>query len=924
MLYTLDKYNQQFNDHNEISGSVSDIKFGTAGIRSKMEQNYSGINPTTVAVATRAFGMTLLKKNKKPSVVVARDNRENGKLFTDIIGSVLTALGIKVYVAKNKGMIATPMLSYSIMKLKATGGINITASHNSKEYNGFKVYGKDGGQLIPEMTEEIEDIIHKTNDLSVIKFTTPKFEFIKNELFSSYVDSLVKGKEIKDIKVSYSSLAGTGSAIAHELFNKLNIDSHIVEEDGYEASDFNGIINPNPENDKSFKKVMRSARREKSDLAIITDPDADRFGIVAKYKRRYKYLTANQMALLILDNIVRGNQFNKDSYIVMSEVSSYSVHNYAKAHGIKVVVTPVGFKNISDAIITNGKKNFLFAFEESYGMLMNPNISMDKDGFQGAIESMAVASSLKKEGKTLFSRLLEIQKSYGFYRNIQLVKKADAEVTKKLIKKLMRVKQVAGSKIKEEIKRSNGKSINYYQLNLADGSRIIIRPSGTEPKLKIYIETVSKGESIMHSVIREREITNFINEMSEEFPEKKLSWKGALKYSIFLGIMALTLYFVFEVIYGVVAGSKSKETGYAIFNNNASWIFLIFIVGWAFSLFLSSLQRKKLIQFHGQKVKFRHIYISTIMGQFISWITPFAIGGDGVGYWYMRRQGFKRGPLISSYLTSTIVYQFSMIIFTAVLLPFGLDMFKDVLFNGSVHSKAVMWLFITGLIWDLFSSIMIITLSTSRIFQEWIVKTAIKLLEWLPFVRISDPGSVAAGYQYEFQELRIGMKKLWKSKSLMSEVFIYEILNKLFAISAFGYIALGIVQGDLKYGSYFSQLIANDVIGSANSLSITPGGSGTGEYITINIKDKIYDIISPGTSGSETAAGMDMIYKFFVVWPTLGISVMMILTIIAGEKRVKYNKINNQKSSTRFYRIVTIPWVAAIGTYFTVLLTITL
>lgn len=901
-------------------------EFGTAGIRGLVGAGTKKINYLTIGLATEAYAQYLIsniKDVKKMGIVIANDNRRNGFLYRDLVSKIMDKHGIKTYIMDKNRMMATPLLSFLIRKLKAAGGVNITASHNPKEYNGYKVYNHLGAQLMPSETNKISKIMEKIDIFNVSRGELNP-TIIEENLIELYIkeinDIRLNNNSCNNLKVAYSPLHGTGIDIAPNLFKKMELDFKIVEKQNKLDPEFSGATSVNPEESKSYNKVISLAKKNKSDLAMVTDPDADRVGAVVRHKKRYKYLTGNQIASVYLEYMLnqldKKNQIPKDAYIIKSMVSTDLASKIAKSYNVEVREVNVGFKNIAD-MIENQKGTFLFGFEESYGMLINSNISRDKDAFQAMVGIIDMAVYFKNNNTNIYKQLKKIEELYGIHRNNQFSKILDDTSVKKTMNKIIKLKFIGERKIKKIIDfRLESTPQNMIKIFIDGGSWIVIRPSGTEPKVKFYIQSVGKmREDLMHAVIYEKVIEEKILQEIESFPDKQFSWKTVFKYTIFTLIVIGLMVFVFEVIYSNYSSSGNNlvESARHMFNSKTKLIFMISFISLFFGIIIDAIMKYRLLKFHGQSVKIRHLIISSIIGAIISFITPLSIGGDAIGYWYLRRKGFQKSALSSTFLTTTILWQMKSLVLTMIFVPLGIHMFKELFTSGTTESRTIMVLFVVGLSWDLFSILMIWMLVFSKKIQEWIVTTAIKLLEWMPFITISDVGYTASGYQYEFWELRKGIKKIWKSPKTLLESMFWEVLPKLFSISAFVPIALGIMNPGLIYGPYWSQIIASDIIGSANSFSLTPGSIGFVEFIKINVQKQLF------VGGRDDSISLDIIDKFIFLWPYLLLSSLMVVLIVIGESRNSFykkslkNKTKNTKISTSFYKKTIIIWPIFIG-----------
>lgn len=923
---------------------TTSMEFGTAGIRGIMGAGTNKMNIFTVAAAADAYAKYLVanvKDAKKKGVVIGHDNRNNSVLFSETVAKVLLANGIKAYLFENNDLQPTPLISFAIRHMKLAGGAIVTASHNPKEYNGFKVYNNLGAQLMPSETKKIQDIMKDIDPLEVVRESSKEISYIQKDVVDEYVKQVLSVRQREDkgqIKVVFSPLHGTSSVLGPRLLEEMGIEYETVKSQMTNDPEFKKVVSPNPEDGKAYAKAISLARRHKADAIITTDPDADRIGVVVKYQRRYKFLNGNETAALYLEYLLTQlkmqKKLPKNGYIVKTVVSGDLAAKIAKKFGLKVYETHVGFKNIAE-LIESKKENeqFVFGYEESYGFLIDEDIARDKDALQGIVAVTEMINYHKSQNINTFQHLKDMYKSFGIHRTHVESRVLAKDMTDRLLQRMSKLtkkdklldKKVVS--VEDYRKGINGlEKTNLVKVNLEGGTWFAIRPSGTEEKVKIYVQTVGDTKQVlMDIVIFEREVLNFVRENTEKFENKHWSWKTFAKYIIFIAIIVAVMAFVFLKVYSQSDGSIWNDA-WKILNRQSRWIWLTIFFFVAFNTFLGAWMRKRLIDFQGQKVKTRHLIISALMGQVISFVTPFTIGGDAIGYWYLRRKGFKRGPLLASFITSTLIYQFGIILESAILVPIGIPIYKEIMFNGSTQSHAALILFIVGISWQVFATIMIFSLTVGKRFQEFIVRNTVKLLEWMPFITISDPGALASGYQYEFMEMRGGMKKIWTKKLLILEIMFYELIPIFLNGAAFLFIASGVIRGDLERGSYLSQLVTSDMISTSNSMSLLPGGSGTGEWLSIHINEHVYKTgeqlgLGQGKDATYTASALDFAWKILKTWPMLAVSALMILTVVIGEnRRDKYRTINTNRAlrgeelsrNSRYYKYIIIPWIVIV------------
>ena len=527
---------------NEKSDSLSDedillnfsqiIGFGTAGLRGKMKAGPFNMNKETVALATKALAELVIESGGKDNgVVIACDSRNNSEEFSRLSASVLAKNGVKVYIFDS--LRPTPELSFAIRHLKCKAGINITASHNTKEYNGYKVYWEDGAQLPPIEAKKVADRFYEIDVWSIdaLDFDegvkSGKINIIGDEVDKVYLENVLEQsslpKDADKISILYTSLHGAGYKLVPKALelagfkNVKTVKSQIVPD-----GNFPTVEKPNPQFISAFSEAMKCA--EGSDLIIATDPDADRMGVALKDKNgEFNTLTGNQIALVLIDYIIKSKKNNlpENPAVVKSIVSSKLANVICEKNGIKIFDVYTGFKYIGEKIKEfeeNNSYSFLFGFEESYGYLVG-TYARDKDGVVASLLIAEAALYYKKEGKTLFDALDAIYEEYGFwgeYAGECIIKDPDyLNFMASLMKRLrtsppseigsLKVTKITDYEsaterdlVSGEIKKLDYTSENVLTFTLEDNSSITVRPSGTEPKIKLYyfISSDSKEESL--------------------------------------------------------------------------------------------------------------------------------------------------------------------------------------------------------------------------------------------------------------------------------------------------------------------------------------------------------------------------------------------------------------------------------------------
>ena len=518
-----------------------ELEFGTAGLRGIIGAGTNRMNKYTVGKATQGLAEFIIEKGtESKGVAISYDSRHMSKEFGKQTALILNANGIKTYLFEE--LRPVPELSFAIRNLGCTAGVMITASHNPAKYNGYKVYWDDGAQIISPIDKQIIEKVRSIDSYNKIKIITEE-EAIKSGLFNTiglemdekYLDVLEKlilNSEIikengRDLKIVYTPLHGTGSTITKKLLNKIGFEKvYVVEEQAKVDGDFPTVNYPNPEDKNAFKMALDLAKEKDADLVLATDPDADRLGVYSKDEKTGEYIpyTGNMSGLLIADyrisQMKEKSILPKNGIIVGSIVSSKLADAIAKNYNLEYIEVLTGFKYIG-AVMKEAEikkdKTYLFGFEESYGCLIG-DYARDKDGIAAVMSLCEAASYYKSKGKTLWDAMEDIYKKYGYYDEDQVSITLEGADGAKKIKQIMdnlrstEIKEIYGLKVKtfKDIENDIEKDMitgkisstklpksNVLYYGLENDNWCCVRPSGTEPKIKVYfgVKGISKEDA---------------------------------------------------------------------------------------------------------------------------------------------------------------------------------------------------------------------------------------------------------------------------------------------------------------------------------------------------------------------------------------------------------------------------------------------
>ena len=539
-----------------------ELEFGTAGLRGVIGAGTNRMNIYTVRKATQGLANYILKQNESgKGVAIAFDSRRMSPEFADEAALCLAANGIKAYVFES--LRPTPELSYAVRKLGCIAGINITASHNPPEYNGYKVYWEDGAQITPPHDGGIMAEVAAITDYNTVKTMDKEaakaaglYETIGSDIDDPYIEEL-KSQVIhwdaikeaqKDIKIVYSPLHGTGNIPARRVMKELGFENvYVVPEQELPDGEFPTVSYPNPEAAEAFELGLKLAKEVDADLVLATDPDADRLGVYVKDAKSGEYitLTGNMSGCLLADYEIGQRKATKglpeDGALIKTIVTTNMADAIAKAYGVELIEVLTGFKNIGQQILgfeQKGKGTYLFGFEESYGCLIGTH-ARDKDAIVATMALCEAAAYYKTQGKTLWDAMMDMYEKYGYFKDdIKSITLKGIEGLAKIQEILNTLRENTPEKIGaytvlaardykagtiRDVKTGEEKptglpSSNVLYYDLTEDAWLCVRPSGTEPKVKFYygIKGTSLEDANEKSAALGEEVLAMINGMLNE------------------------------------------------------------------------------------------------------------------------------------------------------------------------------------------------------------------------------------------------------------------------------------------------------------------------------------------------------------------------------------------------------------------------
>ena len=520
-----------------------DLEFGTGGMRGIMGIGPNRINKYSLGKTTQGICNFINDlKIKEPKVIIGYDSRKNGKYLCDVVSDIFNANNIRTYVFDE--IKPTPIVSFGVRNLSCICGIVITASHNPPEYNGYKVYWSDGGQIVPPIDKKLMSSISRTN-YADINFQTNKnlkltnYNEIEKEYFKELGDYLKKidiKKEKKKLKVVFTPIHGTSYKMIPSLLEDYGFEYKTVESQMIPDGNFPTVISPNPEEAEALSIGISLAKKLNYDIVVGTDPDSDRFGIAIRQNNEFILLNGNQTMVLMLDYLLKKNINHKNSFIASTVVSTPMIEKIAKLNNVEIMLSLTGFKWIGKMINDFPEKDFVAGGEESYGFLFGDFVR-DKDAIASSLLICEILNEVKEKNKSFLNQLIDCYIKYGFYKEKLVTKKLTGLDGRKKINSIIDnirknpPKKIGNSNVlivedyllgkKFNLKTKKSEKIKLPQSNLIilkceDKTSVCLRPSGTEPKIKYYFSVSASLKSVKNYIKVNNDLELKLNELIKD------------------------------------------------------------------------------------------------------------------------------------------------------------------------------------------------------------------------------------------------------------------------------------------------------------------------------------------------------------------------------------------------------------------------
>ncbi|QSF13486.1 lysylphosphatidylglycerol synthase domain-containing protein [Mycoplasma sp. Mirounga ES2805-ORL] len=858
------------------------------------------------------FNESFLDRGKK-SIFISNDESFHGILYSNILARVFSEKGFENIVFGNSAETPKVLKKLAVQENNSTVCISINHYKNQKNVMQISFDWGDGSPF--DITEMIK-IGTKLNFMNYLTIDIPEecisfkydhsYKKYTSVLYEKYKKTLVTNRQsIKNANQFAVSISRKSTVKFYDLlFKQLNINATLHEN---KKKSWHDVTNQN-----LFKSTHLNSLIKKPIANFLIDEEGEGLNLNIKHNKTYKYFKVDELAALYLNFLLEDDEcFQKqdlNKYYIGKSVDLGSLtKKIALSHNISVEE----FIETEHLWTIDKKtdKNLLLGYTSDSKFATSRNLFKGYDSTIFMLEVMRMINFYLSQGKTLYDKLIEINSKYN--KHFWTTKSFDlgSDKINNFFSHVLKLDSFNGHKVvnrKEYKINSLFSSQILIKIFFEKGESLIINYSVVDETINVSCETIDYSkteEEKIANVVREKEIFESVFELKEDIRTKKINFWNVLKYLSFIGILIATLIFLLYSIYNIDSkghigkaniSTTFRHIGIAIYHSTGTQFAFAFLF---ISVFLesavSALIFKRLLQIQGQKVKYSQLLMGSFIGVFVQNITPKSIGGDIATYWYLRRKGIKRAPLLSAVIMNTFLWQLTNVLLICVFVPIGIAFYWDNFFVGQINNGIVVTFIVTtiiGLVLDSGLVILFLVIAMNTKIQKWFINIIIWFLEWMPFVHLYDVDAKKAKYQYEFYQIKTNSKQIIHKWYYLIELLFYKVaLWMLSPIAIFAY-ASEVIQPNLRGGWYFNIVLSGILVRSANAISILPGGMGTSDLFSTEIYKSILlggvlESVDDLSTPQERAAILSSIKTLGTrIIPTL-ISGLYLLLVFIGEKR---------------------------------------
>ncbi len=906
------------------------------------------LNENSVYSLAQQFAKYLYK-NKLNNVLVVHDGNPYCILFSKIFASTMIDLKIKSYFNfENKGInnaIAIWLANNSNIKFSAV--VSFASTLNKSEFK-ISLFNKNGSYI---NSIDYEDI-NNTNYLSlnIPDIQVPQIE--KNDI-NKYIETISSSDNLENVNLLVSNYFNFNEKILNKFFVRNNINASYIKFNPLETK--NKKVN---ETTLARKSILKSwTHKYKCDAIVNFTDNNNGFEFIIKHKKRRKFLTLNDLSIIYLYCLKKYKEEpTSTKEIILNSTSSDFIRFFAKSNNIKVKKQD----SLNLDLQNCDNKNILLATDGNNQFVTSANTNMCTDPLLNIRIFLKLVSFFKRQNKTLHDVLMEIYEENKFYRFSKKTEKMTLESSKLFFYRLQHQTKIDEKRILR-LEKSQTVSSKIYKIYLENDSHIIFEYipkyetlntffSLWEDKKAVIEERHNKkinhkkkkekdvyDQHFIQLIIQEKKYIDFLKDLKAEFKvASKFSWKGFIKYTIFIIIVAFLFYFIFQFVLGNAHNENLFNQIHYMLKEQKTYAYMIpvFITGSLVIITINTWLLKRVLMILNENVKLRHLLTAQIIGICISTVTPMLYGGESVGYWYLRRKGAKSAPIAAAFLVQSFFTQLNIVLYSLIFCPIAFVKFLIPFWDPhDAQAVSIVILACLGFLIDIFSAIMISLLTFSWKVQKSIAKNLNKFIEWLPFIIQRDSSMSGAKLQFEFSNINHATKKIvltgvwWKSTAIFLELLFYRCLARIIDLGIISSLTAHMLENNSAIG-YFDAITAGSLVRNVNAVNfITPGGLGISDWAMKNLQEVLFvdkgntDLVSDYKNINVHVAMVRII--FTMSW--LVISVLLLFTIWIGESRIeKYKRVkkafteeeiknNHIKVKTTFYKQSVFYWVIGIA-----------
>ncbi|MGL5357505.1 MAG: lysylphosphatidylglycerol synthase transmembrane domain-containing protein [Metamycoplasmataceae bacterium] len=874
------------------------LNFINGRLISKISDESSCINKNNIIKLSDAFYKYLLvNKVENRKILIVPENYKS-KVFAFDFFNYLNCHLDNIFIL---GIDINPRIENVFSYIDESYENVIFFSENEKEMI-IKIYDKKGLILDNKNTKLLNKEIEKN------------INFKSEEKINNDVKQILRSKEIEissllqenDENFSFENINSTLIIFNDE--NKKEVIKDIFNSGNCKLKDYKNLKLKN----LSTVKARFGSLIKKYEVIYQQEVSGEHFEIQVKENNKFTFFNYNDLSIMYLYYLNQNGLLNKNQVIIKSKNSSKLLNDIAKKLKIEIIESNDIFEEIR-----NCEKEILFATNGDNYFYQNNNKNFVSNSIKNFLLFCHISSFIKNQGKTIKDVFLSLYEEF-FYERIHIEEESIKPKVLKNFFDIMKTKtEITGIKITkiEEIKIF--KKSRTLIIHLLDGTFLFLKYKYAEEILVSFISTKIKNESLNKELIfecisKEKKIFDSFKEYKEDLDFKKIDNKTILKYGFLFVLFGVLLYIIFSFVYSNINNIGSNISKIFLENKTFSYLFPFILLAKFGTLFIWAFIPYRIMRYQGYKVKYLHLVISTIIGVVISLITPFSIGGEIVVYWFLRRKGYPRAPLITNVLLLGLIHQLFVVITSIIFIPYGFNKFSIFLFADNSESIISVIMIFLGLFFNLISVFFMLGIALSSRFKNLISKVFVSFLEWQPLIIIKDTNKLGGNFKYETMKIHEGVKAVFNKFTNFLEIFFYRLIFSFISVEAIFAIVANLKSDLLNDGIfYWDFLVISKFIELANSFSFLPGGLGTGDWLSNVLYDPLFL-----KNATETFNVLNRI--FFTLIPAI-ISGILLIVVSVGEWRIdKYKKIQNLLNNnlikktrlfTRYYRIV---WVVSI------------